>query len=426
MVFIEDTTARINALSREDDDFPGQATKEWFATASHPEVISTIKKSGGDFSASVRSDIALYIPGYDIFPFFSGITQGRIAEVPNTGAKHSLHPWLGRNDFSSWFIPDGATKTLASMSFEESKSHDFRVKALIALANRLREYEQILQLPGDSLRKPSYSLPPNQFALIPGSDSEIIVAIIGPLAAGKTTAGRHLELNREFCHVEGSSALAEVAESFGVKATDHFGLADEMFSRHGFDVVEREAIEPLLAHCMKPIAYTGARTIEGLAKLHEAVKQKGRRLAIIYISSPLPTRTVRAVERGRSDLGKGGVNKFAESSRRDASYGAATYGLMICDWHVRNDTDVDKDSFLSKIDDIVAGFEMGHTKGFSAQGRILLDALLSVRDGDQSGSSWLQSAHPDLLTTRSDEHQGITLSNRGMALLKLLLRRDDF
>jgi inosine/xanthosine triphosphate pyrophosphatase family protein/dephospho-CoA kinase len=423
LVFIEDTTVRINALSRGGEDFPGQATKEWFAASSHAEVISSIDESGGDLRASVTSDIALYVPGYSEFLYFSGVTQGRLAPIPNRGEDRRLYPWLGRDDFSSWFIPDGASRTLASMSFEESKTYDFRVKAFTALAARLAEYEKILQLPGDSLRKPAYSSTPDQFTLIPGSDSEIIIAIIGPLAAGKTTAGHHLAMNREFRHIEGSRVLSEVAETLGITASDHFGLADKTFSQYGFDAVEREALEPLIANYVGPIAYTGARTIEGLANLQDITTQRGRRLAIIYVSSSLSTRTVRAIERGRADLARGGAGKFAESSRRDASYGAATYGPVICDWHVRNDADITK--FLSKIDDAVVGCEVGHKRSLPAQGRRLLDTLLNIRAGDQSSNSWLQSVHPDLLNSHSDKARPITLNNRGIALLELLVRRND-
>ena len=229
LVFIEDTTVRINALSRDDADFPGQGTKEWFAASSHKEVIDVIIDLGGDLRASVRSDIALYVPGHREPLLFSGITQGRLALTVDRGEARGLYPWLGRNDFSSWFIPDGASKTLASMTFEESKLFDFRIRAFEALGGRLAEYENILQLPGNSVRKPVHPPATDQFTLIPGGDSEIVIAIIGPLAAGKTTAGHHLAINREFRHVEGSHVLSEVAEALGITAADHFGLADKTF-----------------------------------------------------------------------------------------------------------------------------------------------------------------------------------------------------
>jgi inosine/xanthosine triphosphate pyrophosphatase family protein/shikimate kinase len=423
LVFIEDTTVRVEALSRDAEDFPGQATKEWFAASSHAKVFNEINGLGGDLRASVRSDIALYVPGRREFLFFSGSTSGRLAAKPNRGEERPLYPWLGRDDFSSWFIPNGADKTLSSMSFEESKSYDFRGKALERLAARLAEYESILRLPGESLHKPAYRPAPDQFALIPSSDSDIVVVVIGPLAAGKTTAGHHLAMNREFRHIEGSSILSQVAEGFGITAPDHFGLADETFIQHGFDAVEREALDPVVANYAGPIVYTGARTIEGLANLQDICAQKGRRFVIIYISSSLSTRTVRAIERGRAELVKGGAGKFAESSKRDASYGAATYGPMICDWHVRNESDLGR--FLSKIDDAVAGFEMGRTKSLSATGKRLLNALINVKRGDCSATDWLQSTHPDLLTPQNSKERSSILSNRGKALLELLLRRDD-
>ena len=419
LVFIEDTTVRINALSRDGDDFPGQRTKEWFAESSHKELIETVNDLGGDSRASVRSDIAFHIPGHNDFLLFSGITHGRLAPQADKGKSiSSLYPWLGRNDFSSWFIPDEAKRTLASMSFEESRPYDFRIKAFEALAGRLAEYENILQLPGDSLRRPVRRPAPEQFTLIPGSDSAIIVAIIGPLAAGKTTAGHHLAINREFRHVEGSYILSELAKTLGIAAADHFGLADKTFSQHGFDAVEREALEPLIANNAGSIVYTGARTVEGLANLKDIAARSGRRLAIVYVSSSLSTRTVRAIERGRADLAKGGADEFIKRSERDASYGAAMYGPTICDWHVRNDSDITK--FLSKIDDVVAGFEIGRIGRRSAQGKRLMKTLQDIREGNYTDRGWIESAHPDLLIHRDKENRSLSLSSRGATLLKLL------
>jgi inosine/xanthosine triphosphate pyrophosphatase family protein/dephospho-CoA kinase len=419
IVFIEDTTVRISALSDNQEDFPGQRTKEWFAESSHDQIMGAVNDRGGDLRASVRSDIALYIPGLKDFLFFSGVTQGMLALKPDAGNANGLYPWLGRNDFSSWFIPDGAMKTLASMSFDESRPYDFRIKAFEAFADRLAEYESILQLPGDSLQKPIHLPSPEQFALFPGGDAGIIVAIIGPLAAGKTTAGHHLALNREFRHVEGSYILSQVAKNLGITATDNFGLADKTFSQHGFDAIEREALEPLIDSYWRSIVYTGARTVEGLTNLKNMSKDRGRQLFIIFVSSSLSTRTARAIERGRNDFIKGSADDFVKRSERDTSYGAVAYGPMICDRYVRNDADIGK--FLSKIDDVVASLEMGARGRFSRHRQRLLRALLDIQGGKLAGRNWIESAHPDLLRHSDDGDGFLSLSKRGSALLELLL-----
>ena len=45
-----------------------------------------------------------------------------------------------------WFIPDGATKRLGEMEFEEALGFDFRAKALTKLIARLEEMNAALNL----------------------------------------------------------------------------------------------------------------------------------------------------------------------------------------------------------------------------------------------------------------------------------------
>ena len=62
LLFIEDTTVRIEALSSPSIDFPGQQTKEWFRFARHSEVYDEVRQRDKDCRVSVSSDIALPLP----------------------------------------------------------------------------------------------------------------------------------------------------------------------------------------------------------------------------------------------------------------------------------------------------------------------------------------------------------------------------
>ena len=116
--FVEDTSLRLEALS-DSTDFPGLKVKEWFASSSFDEVDRLIQARGGDRRAVVKSDIALYVPGLSHIMFFHGETAGTVAPTPPAFSGSVQYPWLTPSTFNGWFIPDGATRRLGEMEFEE-------------------------------------------------------------------------------------------------------------------------------------------------------------------------------------------------------------------------------------------------------------------------------------------------------------------
>ena len=143
--FVEDTSLRLEALS-DSAEFPGQKVKEWFAISTFEEVDRLIQLKGGNRRAVVKSDIALYVPTLSHITFFHGETVGIVGPSPPAFAGSVQYPWLTPTTFNGWFIPDGATKRLGEMEFEESLEFDFRAKSLTKLIARLEEMNAALNL----------------------------------------------------------------------------------------------------------------------------------------------------------------------------------------------------------------------------------------------------------------------------------------
>ncbi|MFL6856364.1 MAG: non-canonical purine NTP pyrophosphatase, partial [Allosphingosinicella sp.] len=91
--FVEDTSLRIDALS-EVDDYPGMAVKEWFPRTTLESLNNQILVRNGSRFATVKSDIALRIPGLSRPIFFHGETRGTVALTEPDFEGSVQYPWL--------------------------------------------------------------------------------------------------------------------------------------------------------------------------------------------------------------------------------------------------------------------------------------------------------------------------------------------
>jgi len=409
LVFIEDTTANFPSLAAPDAEFPGQQTKEWFESTIHRELIEQLDAAGGHRTVVVRSDILLHLPGHEPI-LFSAITEGVVVDHVSPVSPNELYPWLGRPDLSSWFVPAGASKVLAAMQLEESVRYDFRAKALQQLAARLGEYRAAADLPPPSVRRPraGAEIAPHQLTLFDDDRRGIVLIVVGAIASGKTTIGNHLELHRGFRHIEGSRMLLEAAARFGVSRTgSNFDLADELFERFGFDAVEREIAVPLLRDIDGPVAYTGCRTVEGIATMRGAALELGRTVLVVLVSTPTNLRLSRAVDRARTE-GALDAARFEDASARDEAYGAVQIGKSICDAHITNSADLT--SLLAKIDRLIEWPGSQHIAARSSRTRTA-EMLVAQRSRPEAAA---------VLRRLSPDPDGSTASVRKMAVARIL------
>ena len=309
LVFVEDTTMRLDALSSEGKPVPGLRTKEWFAEASFYDVDRALRAADNRRTA-VRSDIALHIPGLRRVVYFSGETTGMVVEALPPRRTHEVYRWLSTRTFNGWFVPDGATKTLGEMQFEESRIYDFRDKALSSLFDRIVEYAAALNLPPSAYRrrKPlveSAHADPTALPLdfpVPKSTSAGGPAqflVIGRTCAGKSTFAARALSTPGFRHIEASDALRRIRHDIvGLPdpSADMSGYAFSLLQHLGMDKVAQQIVHEEGEDLKnQPVVISGLRTIEEIATFRRLLPVA----RIIYVDAPLNMRFERYTLRGR-------------------------------------------------------------------------------------------------------------------------------
>jgi inosine/xanthosine triphosphate pyrophosphatase family protein/dephospho-CoA kinase len=294
LFFVEDTSVRIDALSKDDADVPGLAVKEWFAETRFEQLDQELRQRGNNRSATVFSDIALHVPGLNRPVLVTGETRGRVADSPPEFKRSEQYPWLTPTTFNGWFIPEGATKRLGEMKFEESLAFDFRVRSLTALVDRLEEYAAILNL-GTHSYSVRRSLDPSSGAGLFGDDISLYV-VVGKVCAGKTTFAHQASTPpRHYQAIEASNIMRLLAQEVGIKGPSAFYTARELLQQKGPDIIARRIVSMYGEELKHEHVITGFRTIEEL----EFIREKIPTCKVIVIDASERTRFERYLQRGR-------------------------------------------------------------------------------------------------------------------------------
>lgn len=337
MFFVEDTSVRLEALSGV-ADYPGTRIKEWFAETSFEDADKLLQLRGGDRRAVVKSDIALRIPMLTRPIFFHGEVAGVVAESEPLFEPSVQYPWLTPETFNGWFIPDGASKRLGEMEFEESLDYDFRVKSLTQLIDRLEELNAALNFGSRhhaTRRAEAASLPPSQLSLLPPEDS-LVWIVIGHKCAGKTTFSDYVTgQSGSAFSLEGSTLLRNIAaeENVSIESSES---ALSYLSRRGWDIVASRAVEYIKRESAPLTLITGLRTVEEIQRVWEAFP-KAR---VILVEADQRTRYERHIKRARD----GEVKSFRDFQALDeeqAQFGLLRIANDIADVTIRNDREME-------------------------------------------------------------------------------------
>jgi dephospho-CoA kinase/inosine/xanthosine triphosphate pyrophosphatase family protein len=349
--FVEDTSLRLEALS-ESTDYPGLKVKEWFASNSFEEVDRLIQERGGDRRAVVKSDIALYVPGLSHIMFFHAETAGTVATTPPAFSGSVQYPWLTPSTFNGWFIPDGATRRLGEMEFEESLEFDFRAKSLTKLIARLEELNAAMNLGSSfyTVRRPEGPHSQEQLAfreLLPREESEPqILLVIGHKCAGKTTLSDYLAGHDGVMVYEASSVLRQLASDAG-KSVDTADDALNFLRERGLDRVA-EAIAKYLDRAKANLnVITGLRTVEEIFLLAQRFLQA----RIVFVDSDARTRFERHLRRAR-DTDVRSFSEFQKQDEKQAAFGALRVAIEVATDTIRNDATLEQ--YRAKIDALVS------------------------------------------------------------------------
>ena len=309
LFFVEDTSVKIDALSDDSTVFPGLKIKEWFRDTTFEDLDAMLKCQGNNRSATIYSDIGLYIPGLDRAIFVHGETIGSISEMPPDFEKSRQYPWLTPETFNGWFVPYGSNKTLGEMEFEESFKYDFRIKSLISLLERIKEYTAIINLPNNSYKALKSNIPDGTPQLFP---DRFPILVIGRICAGKTTFGDYASNQRNRYHIEASDIMRNLAHGIGIEHSQSaFNSAKALLRTMGPDIVAKHISSKHNDKLNDGAIITGFRTIEEVVYFRNFYPS----CMVIFIDAGDRIRFSRHLERGRFHLGE--ISTFDEFQNHD-------------------------------------------------------------------------------------------------------------
>jgi inosine/xanthosine triphosphate pyrophosphatase family protein/dephospho-CoA kinase len=335
LLFVEDTSLRIEALSKVDADYPGLAVKEWFTNTSFDELDTELRRRGHERSAIIKSDIALHVPGLPRPLFIHGEVYGHVADAPPDFPENKQYPWLTPNTFNGWFIPEGADKRLGEMSLEESWQFDFRTRALESLLNRLEEYAAILNLPANAYSRPRRLAPSMQLRLF--TETKPTLIIVGKICAGKSTFGEHVSLNHGLHWVEASQVLRTFKTQYDDDPVGDFDFARQILDAKGQDVVARKILELYSDRVTDGLVITGFRTIEEL----EAIRASIKHVQVILIEASERARFQRHLARGRVGSARS-LQDFRAQDKSQWSFGLLRVAEEFADVRIVNEGTLDE------------------------------------------------------------------------------------
>jgi dephospho-CoA kinase/inosine/xanthosine triphosphate pyrophosphatase family protein len=305
---LEDTSVRIDALSRRGEDFPGTRIKFWMRENSFEDLDALLK--GKVRGASVRSDLVMHVPSKIRAylglrePYFHchGSVLGDVAKVPSSfTSKNLLYPWLDPATFNGWFIPKGATEVLSDLPILEANKYDFRLCAFERLLTFLGRYHLYMR---------KEDLAPLQSAF-PFSSRQRVIVLLGQTCAGKTTGARFLSDEGNYIHLEASDFMrAELVRRHGPRHEVSVRAFAEAALREQPWIVAEQVAEIVNGAPWRDFVVSGLRAPIEVDVLRERLP--GVAFDLVWIKASRQLRYRRAVERARDGAAKDRASFGAE------------------------------------------------------------------------------------------------------------------
>ena len=331
--FVEDTSLRIEALSTPEKDKPGLAVKEWFPNTSFEGLDAQLRSRRNDRGATIKSDIALHLPGLSDPLFFHGETQGVVADHPMASRGLEGYPWLGPNSFNGWFVPDGTDRPLGEMDVETSLEHDFRARALVQLLDRLEEYAAILNLPPLGYRRRQRVQVSEQESLFASPSHPLLV--LGRTCAGKTTFANYAFHAFGLRHIEASSIVRMSHRREAGSGSGALTAAQDLLSDFGPAFVAQQVLTLFAIDEDRNLVLTGFRTIEEILTFCRGYPDT----VVIWVEALERTRYERHLRRGRYPEA-GSLASFRELDEGQMSLGLLRNGKELADFVLDNEESV--------------------------------------------------------------------------------------
>jgi inosine/xanthosine triphosphate pyrophosphatase family protein/adenylate kinase family enzyme len=349
--FLEDTSVRIDALSK-GDDVPGLDVKYWMKGMTFAHLDHLLKSAGNNRFAAVRSDIVLHLPRIirdalgikERFLSVHEITLGSIAVADSESESQLLYPWLDNKTFNKWFVPLGCDRPMSQLTIDEADKVDFRRKAFGKVLSYL---EHLGVMNKQSTSPPQGCTTPHQIQLpaFPPGAPQFVVC--GPTCAGKSTLANILVSKFGYHHIEASDFMYQAfweRHEPGTNVT--IGDFAEQALKADPIIVAKRIVKHLTEHRNLPVVITGFRSSFEFSHI-DSFMGESKNLKLLFLNADENLRYERSIVRRRPN--EGDKNKFNLRNLQEERMGLA---------QIRQDT---RASFLDNnltIDDMAIAFDL--------------------------------------------------------------------
>ncbi|NKI69008.1 AAA family ATPase [Collimonas pratensis] len=314
--FFEDTSVQIDALSKIKET-PGVNVKFWMREMTFDKLDAMLKAESNDRSATVRSDIVMYLPRKwrdllgtsDEFLWVHGEVKGKVADIEQIIQPNLVYPWLDDKTFNRWFVPDGATSPVSALNIHDADKSDFRAKAFAQIVQVLRRMQFIQDRKLSSLVQ--LELP--RVPIFPA-----IFVVCGTTCAGKTTTAGWLTDTYGIPHIEASDFMYKAFwERHGLRSTVRIGDFAEAALATQPGIAALPIANHILERQFNSVVVTGFRALEEVEIFRAAVKSE-MKVELIFLDASYDIRLERAMKRNRDNVTP---EKFAARNAQEERMG---------------------------------------------------------------------------------------------------------
>jgi dephospho-CoA kinase/inosine/xanthosine triphosphate pyrophosphatase family protein len=318
LFFIEDTSVKIDALSTNNNEFPGADIKYWMIDKKFSELDKELRNRNNNRQVSVTSHIVLFLTkdikstenSNHIYRIFTSTIHGKIVDAEYLIETNILYPWLDNKTFNKWFVPNGFDVPISLLNISDADKVDFRSGAFQEMYDFIGKYYNIRQVTNNGkLTKGNIFF---QFAPL--------YLISGPTCAGKSTIGKYLLETYGYYHIEASDFMSlKYYETHGTNFTiDKNNFASELLKIDPLAVVQSITKFMLLKKIYNEFIVTGFRTPYEIDCFQE--RFPGQDFRIIYLTSDFNIRFSRWQKRNR-DVHAYSIERFQQINELQSKMG---------------------------------------------------------------------------------------------------------
>lgn len=288
---LEDTSVIIDALSKNNLEYPGTDIKYWMRETNFETIDLQLLFSNNNRNVMVRSDLVLYLPTIPPYEFyFSSHTKGTITEKVNYNLQtNPIYPWLDNKTFNKWFCPENESTIISEMPIEVADKYDFRKGAFQDLLIFLHKNKLIINKTKTirSQRDASFL-----------SSLHIVV---GLSCTGKTTIADYLAEKHSFLHIEASDFMHLIyLEIHGERSDVKIGEFAQRILKERPTLVAEKALDFLEKYNWSNVIITGFRKAEEVDFILDNYLTSGE-IKVINITANSELRIKRKLIRNRSE-----------------------------------------------------------------------------------------------------------------------------